>query len=253
MSWKQTEVEFEQFAEPYAWMFGQARSQSALTLQCRKAIEGSRPSRILDCACGPGWQAVTLKNEGYVVTGTDISRQMIRLAKANAREKGQRIPFKVAAWHELPKTFSPSSFDFIMCHGNAIGHCKGEKTMVQSLKAMRAVIKEGGFLYLDTRSWEWLRSKAPKYWTGPIRDDEKGHHVVLTRADIPRKWSEPHTFEMVHVVEGKNGPRIEHYPITFYAFKKREFLKRLRRSGFTPIETESIAEGMGYTVVAQAV
>ena len=251
MSWTKTEAEFDAFAETYAWMFGPDKTKDPLTAGCKAAIDRLQPHSILDCACGPGWASVFLKKSGFSVRGSDISARMVRLARANALKAGLRIPLTVAAWHELPYKMR-RRFDFVMCHGNAIGHCRGERSMVQSLKAIRKVTHDGGHLYLDTRSWEWFRAKCARFWPGKSRDDADGHHTVISCATIPHKWSEPHIIEVVHAVEKDERMKVESHRVTFYAFKIAELFSRLRKAGFDHIDTDYRKGSAQYWIVAQA-
>jgi hypothetical protein len=44
--------------------------------------------------------------------------------------------------------------------------------------------------------------------------------------------------------------QVKNYTVTFYAFRRPEFMRRLRLSGFEPMEVEEVGEGMGYYVLA---
>ncbi len=177
---------------------------------------------------------------------------MIKLARRNARDVGLRIPFTVAPWHELPAKFL-RRFDFVMCHGNAIGHCRGENSMIQALKAIRKVTRDGGYFYLDTRSWEWFRTKSASWLPGLTRDDTDGHHTIIFHASIPRKWSEPHVTEVVHITEKQGKMEVQVQPVTFYAFRVNELRSRLRKAGFGEIETNYKKGSPHYWVLCRAV
>jgi SAM-dependent methyltransferase len=252
MSWKKTEAEFDNFAEIYARFIVGDKTMSIVNPGCEAAISRLKPRSILDSACGQGRSSIALKKAGFSVHGSDISAEMIRLARANARKAQLRIPFTVAAWYELPSKISPR-FDFVMCHGNAIGHCPGERSMVQSLKAIRKVTKVGGHLYLDTRSWEWFRAKSGRFWPNKSQVDENGRHTFISHATIPRKWSQPHIIEIVHVVEKGGKMKVESYPVTFYAFKISELFSRLRKAGFDKIETNYKKGMANYWVLVEAI
>lgn len=252
MSWKKTEAEFDDFAEEYARFIVGDESKAAVNPGCQAVIDRLKPQSILDCACGQGRSSIALKKAGFSVHGSDISPEMIRLARGNARKARLRIPFTIAAWHELPSKIS-RRFDFVMCHGNAIGHCRGERSMSQSLKAIREVTRDGGYFYLDTRSWEWFRTKSALWWPGKSEKDTNGHHTIISHATIPRKWSEPHVIEVVRITEKQAKMKVEAHPVTFYAFRISELRSRLRRAGFGEIETNYNKGAPHYWVVAQAV
>ena len=50
-------------------------------------------TRLLDLACGTGELSVRLAQDGFQVTGVDLSEDMLAVAQAKAEEKGLRIPF----------------------------------------------------------------------------------------------------------------------------------------------------------------
>ena len=254
ISWKKTESEFDGFADDYARFIVSDASMSMPPVNpgCQAAIDRLQPQTILDCACGQGRSSIALKEAGFSVHGSDISPEMIRLARHNAREAGLRIPFTVAPWHELPCKVS-RRFDFVMCHGNAIGHCPGERSMVQSLKAIRTVTRDGGYFYLDTRSWEWFRTKSALWWPGKSQDDADGHHTIISHATIPKTWSEPHVIELIRITETRGQLDVEAHPVTFYAFKISELRSRLRAAGFGRIQTNYKKGTPHYWVVARAI
>ena len=252
MNWERTESEFDRFAQTLEWIFDEEKSKTPLNPGCRSAIERAEPCSILDCACGPGWGSIALKKAGYCVHGSDISSEMIRLARSRARRAGVEIPFTVAGWHELSSRIA-GRFDFVMCHGNAIGHCQGEHAMLESLQAMRAVTKDGGYFYLDTRSWEWFRTRSARFWGTKSKIGKDRRHTIINVATIPRRWSGPHLVEVVHILDRDGELKVEGYPVTFYAFKIGELFERLRQSGFGSIETDYRRGNTQYWVVAQAV
>jgi len=252
MSWTKTETEFDGFANDYARFIVGDPSKPPVNPACQTAIDRLKPRSILDCACGPGRSAIALKKAGFTVHGSDISPEMIRLARSNAREAGLRIPFTVAHWHELASRVS-RRFDFVMCHGNAIGHCRGERSMVQSLRAIRKVTRDGGHFYLDTRSWEWFRTRSALWWPGSSKQDRDGHHTIISHATIPKRWSEPHMIEVVHITELEGKITVTSHPVTFYAFRVAELRSRLRAAGFGRIQTNYKKGTPHYWMVAQAV
>ena len=251
MSWEDTRREFKDFAATFDLIVRKTRAKSPLYPLCLKVLQEHKPRSVLDCACGQGGPALAIKKQRISVTGTDISKELIKLARKNARSEGLSIPFKVAGWHELPSKLN-RKFDFVMCHGNAIGHCRGERMMLGALRGMRAVTKPGGYLYVDTVSWEYFRTRQPKYRPGPTAKDSDGQHTIIYRTSVPRNWSEPHISEPIHIVKKGSDVSVRHFTVTFYAFRRAELLDRLGRSGYSDFEVENVGEA-GYSVVARAV
>ena len=71
-------------------------------------------SSVLEVAPGPGLFAVELAKLGdFGITGLDISRTFVEIAKENARNTGLKIDFRFGNASSLP--FPREFFDFIYC------------------------------------------------------------------------------------------------------------------------------------------
>ena len=62
-----------------------------LTKQFKK--EDKKAKKILDLGCGTGQYTYLLSKKGYEVTGVDISKPMIEIAKKNTKQKKISILF----------------------------------------------------------------------------------------------------------------------------------------------------------------
>ncbi len=69
-------------------------------------------SKILDAGCGVGRWSIELAKRGMDVTGVDISREMINLAKENAKRQNQTVKFLVSSLDKMK--LPPNSFDFVI-------------------------------------------------------------------------------------------------------------------------------------------
>lgn len=61
-----------------------------------RVVEGLKPGRALDLACGAGRHALLLAERGWQVTAVDSSRVGIKLAKEAAHERRVNIDWRVA-------------------------------------------------------------------------------------------------------------------------------------------------------------
>ncbi|WP_456473834.1 class I SAM-dependent methyltransferase [Candidatus Pyrohabitans sp.] len=76
------------------------------------SVFGEEPKEILDVGTGTGAIALLLAEAGHRVTGVDISRGMLAVAREKAEEKGLEISFRVADAESLP--FGNSCFDGVV-------------------------------------------------------------------------------------------------------------------------------------------
>lgn len=125
---------------------------------------GSRKKKILEIGCGNGRDSLFLAQNGFNVTGIDLSREAIRLARKNSKTSKIRgkVSFKQADAEKLP--FPARAFDGVysigVLHSTNLG---------KSLSEIARVLKTGGVAllhfwqktyFLKTRKTEVLCSPA---------------------------------------------------------------------------------------------
>lgn len=113
----------------------------------RTSRELARGSNVLELAPGPGYYAIELAKLGnYKITGLDISKTFVEIARANAVKAGVHIDFERGNASNMP--FPGNRFDFIVC-------CAAFKNFTEperALEEMYRVLKPGGqALIVDLR------------------------------------------------------------------------------------------------------
>ena len=108
-------------------------------LACRVAEQLPPAAQVLEVAPGPGYFAIELaKLGGYRVTGLDISRSFVEIARHNAAETGVDVDFRQGNVSAMP--FADSSFDFLLCRAAF----KNFSDPDGALAEMYRVLKAGG-------------------------------------------------------------------------------------------------------------
>ena len=104
-------------------------------------------AKVLEVAPGPGFFAIELAKIGkYEITGLDISKSFVEIARRNATEEGVHADFRQGNASQMP--FGESSFDFLLCRAAF----KNFSDPVGALREMRRVLKPGGrALLIDLR------------------------------------------------------------------------------------------------------
>jgi len=94
---------------------------------------------VLEVAPGPGYFAIELAKLGdYKITGLDISKTFVEIAKENARKAGVPIDFPLGNASAMP--FADASFDFVYCSAAF----KNLTEPVKALDEMYRVLRGGG-------------------------------------------------------------------------------------------------------------
>jgi ubiquinone/menaquinone biosynthesis C-methylase UbiE len=122
--------------------------------QCAHEIARQLPegSRILEIAPGPGYLAIELAKLGrYQISGLDISRTFVGIAREKARAAAVEVDFQQGDVAHVP--YESDLFDFIVCRAAF----KNFSNPARALNEMYRVLKCGGTaLIID------LRRDAPK-------------------------------------------------------------------------------------------
>jgi ubiquinone/menaquinone biosynthesis C-methylase UbiE len=94
---------------------------------------------VLEVATGPGYFAIEMARLGRVrVTGLDISRTFVEIARENARQAGVSVDFKQGDAADMP--FADGSFDLIVCQAAF----KNFAQPGSALDEMHRILRDGG-------------------------------------------------------------------------------------------------------------
>ena len=104
-------------------------------------------SRVLEVAPGPGYLSIELAKQGkYQVTGLDISKTFVEIARTNAAQAGVQVDFRHGNASDMP--LADATFDFIIC----TAAFKNFTQPVRAIAEMYRVLKPGGTtLIVDLR------------------------------------------------------------------------------------------------------
>jgi ubiquinone/menaquinone biosynthesis C-methylase UbiE len=131
------------------WYEKTTRKDFAAYRELAERLKAPRPEGgdVLEVAPGPGFLAAELARGGrFRVTGLDISRTFVALARKNAREAGVRAEFREGNAAAMP--FADNSFDLLVCRAAFKNFSEPEK----ALREMRRVLRPGGTgLIIDLR------------------------------------------------------------------------------------------------------
>jgi len=103
----------------------------------------SQDSKILDIGCAFGRDTKFFTNSGFDATGIDLSKEMIKKAKAFSPSS----KFYVMDMQNLD--FTDQSFDGIWCSAALLHLNKNDAIL--ALKEIKRVLKKDGFLYLNLK------------------------------------------------------------------------------------------------------
>ena len=134
---------------------------------------GKANRSILDLCCGTGQLALYLLEQGYQVTGLDLSEHMLQYARENASayvETGQAQFVQAdAAGFSLDRQFGlvVSTFD-------ALNHLESQEALQACFQSVFAVLVEGGYFVFDLNTRGGLMR-----WNRISVDDSEEAMIVI--------------------------------------------------------------------------
>lgn len=94
---------------------------------------------VLEVAPGPGFLAIEMARDArFRVTGLDISRTFVEIARKNAAEAGVPLDIRLGNASEMP--FAENSFDLLVCRAAFKNFSEPQK----AIEEMRRVLRPGG-------------------------------------------------------------------------------------------------------------
>jgi SAM-dependent methyltransferase len=140
--------------------------------------------RVLDIGCGTGTLAVLLAGSGRTVVAADPAAASLEVARS--KDAAGRVTWIHADAAAVP----PCGADLALMTGNVAQAFLADDDWAQALQAIRAALRPGGHLVLETRrperrAWEeWAASPAPVILdipgTGPVE-----RRLQVTSVSLP--------------------------------------------------------------------
>lgn len=118
-----------------------------------KILTSYKVRTILDLTCGTGSQVFYLASKGFQVVGSDISRNMLKVAKAKAKLSQLKVKFLQGDC----RTLRVGSFNAVLTIFNSIGHLTREDFEL-TLQNISQNLNSGGLYIFDIFNLDYLQS-----------------------------------------------------------------------------------------------
>lgn len=177
---------------------GRARGENGFFQRLLRA-HGAR--KVLDAACGTGFHSVMLARDGFEVTASDGSENMLARTTENAKRYGAELAdVRLADWLHLSEVYGAAQFDALICLGNAFTHLFDHELRRSALREMYKVLRPGGMIVIDHRNYdrmlnEGYSSKHRYYYTGD-GVDARPVEISRTLAHFEYTFPDGETFRL---------------------------------------------------------
>lgn len=143
-------------------------------------------SKVLDLCCGTGRHSVPLASLGYDVTGLDLSRPLLRRARAGARAAGVSVRWLRADMRAIPYE---AEFAAVINIFNAFGYLEDEAEDQRVLDQVARALAPGGLFLLDTTGRDslvrhYLAADVERYDDGSLMVQEQSFDPLSSRLSV---------------------------------------------------------------------
>ncbi|MBN2225827.1 MAG: class I SAM-dependent methyltransferase [candidate division Zixibacteria bacterium] len=166
----------------------------------------------LDCACGAGWHLEMLHRMGLDCAGSDLSPDMLALAKKHLASTG--IPLKCEDFRTLERSWKGHRFDMVVCLTTSLPHVTTAKGIATALRAMRRRLNANGILVVSNGISDKLLDIKPVFIAGPTFEDR----AVYFFNEYPE--TERAVFHVLIVSKTASGFRHVVRSMDYYAMRK---------------------------------
>ncbi len=184
-----------------------------------KVLSLEKKSRVLDVCCGTGRHAIELARLGYNVTGADLTRQYLAVARERARRRGVRISFELQDMRHLPYK---AEFDAAICMWTSFGYFEKEADNLKALKAVNRALKPGGRFLIEVvnRDWTIVNFEATGWYKVAGGYVLEKRNLDTLRSRINSEWTYT------------NGGRAVTKNLSLRVYSPHELVDLLGRAGF---------------------
>ena len=184
---------------------------------------------LLDLGCGPGIYAERFCENGYRVTGLDLSKRSVEFARRSAREKQLDITYRLCNYFSIDDR---EAFDVITMINCDFGVFSDEQRTAMLQKMYRA-LKPGGRCIFDVFTASKFRDfKEEKTWRLEARGFWSCEPYLSLNASY--RYDREHTFLRQHVIVTESGTK--GYHLWDHVFTPEELRALLAAAGFSDCE-----------------
>lgn len=190
---------------------------------------------MLDVSIGSGSVTLPVVDLNVELCGSDLSEAMLKNCQKKADSKHQKIELQCSDYRDL-SCWGERKFDCVASTGNSLGYVDNEDVL-KTLEQMDSLVKEGGYLYFDTRNWDKILKERNRFYLyNPMY---RGEH----RVNVVQVWDYNDdgsvTFNILYTFEKDNQIfQKEKFEEHYYPIGKALLLNKLEEMGYTDIEVK---------------
>ena len=182
----------------------------------------------LDVGCGGGWFTRRFSKAGYVMTGLDISREMLDAAQETAGKEGVRSEYLLG---DITRLKLPRRFGFAVAVNDIVNYLPKDR-LLAAFKNIGGALKKGGVFLFDISSKKKFLEKI----AGGVSVDDRDEVTYLNFSALD---GEKAVMEVTLFERQKDGSYLRYDERhEQFVYEKEEILQALEKSGFETLSVE---------------
>lgn len=186
-------------------------------------------SNAVDLGCGTGNDSIALSLNGLEVDGFDISRDMIKQAKINAKQYNVKINFYNKRIDKIPITFH-NKYELAVSLGNSIANVE-KNLLMPSFKKVYNLLKPRSKFIIQILNFTAIQKANNRI----VNITKNSPNVYVRFYDF---FSLPMNFNILRFNENDTND-FELLTTTLYPYNKEYLIMQLKKAGFKKISSYS--------------
>ena len=210
-------------------------SRDAVTRKHYETVFSGKTIRtLLDVSIGTGSMTLPIAELGIAISGSDLSQNMLGRCRKKCEARNIPATLVCSDFRTVSEKFG-EQFDCVASTGNSLGYVSSEDVL-KTLEQMDALVKPGGYLYLDLRNWDMILAKKPRYYL------YNPSFIGATRVNLMQFWDYlpdgTVDFNLLYTFEQNNRiMQTEHFVEHYIPISRQLIVDKLRALGYQEIET----------------
>ena len=189
---------------------------------------GAPVRSVVDLGCGTGSHALRMAQRGYVITGIDLSGEMLRRAYAKAERAGLAVEFFQG---DVRYFDADTTFDAALLMFAVLGYQHEDNDVLETFRNIRRHLRTGGLLTFDAWHGPGVLADPPGSRSRTVETDQGPLLRAVTSEMEPRRHLCRVHYRLSRIVEGRAECVAEETHVLRYFFPD-ELELQLAVSGF---------------------
>ena len=213
----------------------ESKSRDAITRKHYETVFSGKTIRtLLDVSIGTGSMTLPIADLGIAISGSDLSQNMLDRCRKKCETRNIPATLKCSDFRTVAREFD-ELFDCVASTGNSLGYVANEDVL-KTLEQMDALVKPGGYLYLDLRNWDMILEKKPRYYL------YNPSFIGETRVNLMQFWDYlpdgTVDFNLLYTFEQNNRiMQKEHFAEHYIPIPRQLIVDKLHDLGYQEMET----------------